>query len=244
MAQAKKMFPIGTLVELTQPPFCSWNPWKKHDLGVVTGHNCGTDVVLEGDTLNSVDAERVRRVDYTDVYRMTNMRDEKVAGCLLENLPGERIVFIHDGHGSSDYRIAYLDRPMRRVPHYCHAGWLTELLAAGVIELVADEEPQVFNSVLEAPRGMVLYYNIKFASAQKGIVYPYIVRTVHSVWLYDKARGRWVNKPWDSIPTECPWVLDVQRVWSKVEAEMVEAFEYPRLPAVVEQFQQEILHNA
>lgn len=239
----RKLPAIGSLVEVIKAPYASTNPWKRWDLAVVTGHKADTDVILDDDQRNSVDSERVQVVAYDDVYRLTDVRNEEVAGCLLENLPGQRIVFL-PSQSSHDFRIAYLDRPMRRVPHYCHKGWLGELLAAGVIELVVPDEPQVFNSVLEAPRGMVLAYHIKFADAQKGIVYPYVIRTVHSVWLYEKAAGRWVNMPWDRIPTECPWVLDVQRAWSKVEAELVEAFEYPRLPAVVELFQQEILHNA
>ena len=107
------------------------------------------------------------------------------------------------------------------------------------------EEPQTGNSVLDFPRCTVLAYHLQGEREAAGVVYPYVVRTLHSVWLWDKHKGRWVNVAWERIPYECPWVLDIGRAWSKeVFVELVEAFEYPRLPAVVEQLQQEILHNA
>lgn len=235
----KELPAIGTAIEVIKhDSFLSTRtPWLTGKRGIVTAHKGDRDVIIDGHHW-SVDIDRIKELEGGDLYRMTGVINIDVAGTLHEVQQGGRLLHVKNCHGE---HFLYLDTKQSG-PHYVDEEWIRDLLAAGVIESL--DKPQVFNGVLEAPRGMVLAYHIKFADAQKGIVYPYVIRTVHSVWLYDKAAGRWVNMPWDRIPTECPWVLDVQRAWSKVEAELVEAFEYPRLPAVVEQFQQEILHNA
>lgn len=249
LTQAQKlrdMFPIGSVVCITKNSTWKHNAsgaWRKHDAGMVTGYNGNRDVILNGDQRNSVDMDRVSALRVLGVYEMTDVRDEKVAGCLLELVPGERFALCHEG------RIVYL-RPNKRQdsPHYTELGptrfggktWIRELLDAGVIVHESQvEKPLTVNSMRDVPHGMVVQYLLD-GQTHPGIVYPYVFRSRVGVWAYKAHTERWHYIPWSNIAEDHPWMLDIQQHWDAANAVLAEAFEYPRLPASCEQYQKEL----
>lgn len=225
---------IGDAVELIADPFYSKNPFKKGMRGIVTGHKRPvrevTDVVINGDTTNSVDVTRVVGLG-SRIYRMTNRRDveqERVAGCLLDNLkPGDLFVVyacdLTGRHANQGICLRYLTKPQSGL-HYCDEQWVKDLLACGAIEdylnPLAHEEPQRFNSAYDAPLGMVLKYMLDGKKAQ-GAVYPYVVRTYSGMWGWNKQR--WVRIKPEHLGQ---WLKDIQAAWT-APAWFEEAFTYP-----------------
>lgn len=225
---------IGDAVELIADPFYSKNPFKKGMRGIVTGHKRPvreiTDVVINGDTTNSVDVTRVVGLG-SRIYRMTNRRDveqERVAGCLLDNLkPGDLFVVyacdLTGRHANQGICLRYLTKPQSGL-HYCDEQWVKDLLECGAIEdylnPLAHEEPQRFNSAYDAPLGMVLKYMLDGKKAQ-GAVYPYIVRTYSGMWGWNKQR--WVRIQPAHLGQ---WLKDIQAAWT-APAWFEEAFTYP-----------------
>lgn len=227
---------IGDAVELTGNPYYSKNPYKKGMRGIVTGYKRPqgkiTDVILNGDSDNSVDISRVAGLG-NRLYRMTNKRgaeQERVAGCLLDSLkPGDAFVVyacdLTGRHANQGICLRYLTAPQRGL-HYCDDDWIAELLECGAIEdyynPLADEKPQTFNNATTAPIGMVLRYTLNGRPAD-GAVYPYVVRTWLGIWGWYRQTGEWVLiKP----EHQGPWLRDVQAAWS-VPACFEEAFTYP-----------------
>lgn len=225
---------IGDAVELIADPFYSKNPFKKGMRGIVTGHKrpvrAVTDVVINGDTTNSVDVTRVVGLG-SRIYRMTNRRDveqERVAGCLLDKLkPGDLFVVyacdLTGRHANQGICLRYLTKPQSGL-HYCDEQWVKDLLACGAIEdylnPLAHEEPQRFNSAYDAPLGMVLKYMLDGKKAQ-GAVYPYVVRTYSGMWGWNKQR--WVRIKPEHLGQ---WLKDIQAAWT-APAWFEEAFTYP-----------------
>lgn len=225
---------IGDAVELIADPFYSKNPFKKGMRGIVTGYKRPvreiTDVVINGDETNSVDVSRVVGLG-SRIYRLTNRRGPEqyeVAGCLLDDLaPGDLFVFyacdLSGRHAGQGYCLRYLNRKQTGL-HYTDEQWVKDLLACGAIEdylnPLAHEEPQRFNSVYDAPIGMVLKYMLDGHKAQ-GAVYPYVVRTWGGIWGWNKLR-------WVLIKPEHhgQWLRDIQAAWT-APAFFEEAFTYP-----------------
>jgi len=195
--------------------------WHAGKRGVVTGQVHGGDVYIDGDSW-SVSTDRLKVIGGT-VYQMTDVRDENAAGTLLELQPGER--FVVDVSGV-DAVLLYLDRDQRN-PHYTDKNdvWVNELLRAGVIRVMGDnpvhDVPHTYNSVYDAPIGMVVSYVLN-GEPNKGAIYPFIVRTWSGVWGCTK-KGNWIHIP---EKHDGPWLEDVQAAWS-CPAYFEEAFVYP-----------------
>lgn len=192
----------------------------------VTGHHPGGDVYLDNNGW-SVSPLRLEKLGFA-LYSVTQAMTEELGGTLATLAPGERFV-ISDERGSKySHVLTYLDSEQDH-PHYTdrNGEWISRLLEAGaIVKGVYEEEPQEFNSIFDAPVGMVLRYTVEGELAE-GAVYPYVMRTGLGLWVYMSTDKNWRFIPRDALgANEVPYMHNLQGCWS-IPVCWQEAFVYP-----------------
>lgn len=241
-----KQFPINSIVRITESIRFTSRKFREscRDFNVVgslhqvTGHHpSGADVYLDGGTW-SVSVNRIEAVPDAELYFLSSVRDEDLAGTLIDvNLPGDRIVVLKNG-SSGHYSdvVKYLDR-VQNADHYtdCNGQWIRELLEAGVLLRPGEEEPALaadipaeYNSVLDVPPGGVVEYVVDDILAA-GAMYPYLFRCLIGVFGYDRRAKAWVPVTVQG-PAAGRYLTDVQDCWT-FPACFRESYDYPALPA-------------
>ncbi len=258
-----KAFPLYSIVRVTK----SLNPMKGGYLGhspfkdrgtfhVVTGYHNSGDLILDNTPMHSVSPLRVTVVD-ASIYAITDKMTEDLGGTLGTLPPGERFAVIYGTEpGQYSAVIKYLDRKTPQ-PHYTDSRgkWINKLLKAGAIvkgslvPAIPEDEPQEFNSVFDAPLGMVLAYKVKGEMAA-GAVYPYIMRSRRGLWVYSPITapsalyGGWDFLNVYKITREAmPYIYDLQNEWP-CKAAFVEVFEYPEQAGGLDSFRNELIEES
>lgn len=190
----------------------------------VTGHHYAGDVYLDNHGWG-VSPERLEKLGFA-LYSVTPEMTEELGGTLASLAPGERFVLSDYKQGQYSHVLTYLDREQDH-PHYTDRNgvWISQLLQAGaIVKGVYEEEPQEFNSIFDAPVGMVLRYTVEGEIAA-GAAYPYVMRTGLGVWVYDTTYWRFI--PRDALGVnEVPYMHNLQGCWT-ISVCWQEAFEYP-----------------
>lgn len=259
-----KAFPLYSVVTITvnlnpMKGGYLWNsPFKdKGTFHVVTGYNNGGDLVLDNTPLHSVNPARVKLVD-ASIYAITDKMTEDLGGTLGTLAPGERFAVIYGtDRGQYSAVVHYLDRQNKH-PHYTDSRgtWINKLLKAGAIvkgTLVPvipenDDEPEQFNSIFDAPIGMVLAYYVEGAAAV-GAVYQYYMRSNRDVWVYAPGSARVASfGGWDFISEgrinrdAFPYWYDLQGQWQKSVA-FTEVFDYPAQAGGLDNLRNELIEE-
>lgn len=123
------------------------------------------------------------------------------------------------------------------------------IVKGSLVPAIPEDEPQEFNSVFDAPLGMVLQYTVKGEQAE-GAMYPYIMRSSRGLWVYSpgKARvetcGGW-DFLWSGDITQetMPYIYDLQNEWP-CKAAFVEAFEYPEQAGGLDKLRNELIKES
>lgn len=190
----------------------------------VTGHHYAGDVYLDNNGW-SVNPGRLEKLGFA-LYSVTPAMTEELGGTLASLSPGERFVLSDDNQGQYSHVLTYLDREQNHA-HYSdrNGKWISRLLEAGaIVKGVYEEKPQEFNSVFDAPVGMVLRYTVEGELAE-GAAYPYVMRTGLGLWVYDVTYWRFI--PRDALGVnEVPYMHNLQGCWS-IPVFWQEAFDYP-----------------
>lgn len=241
-----KAFPLYSIVTITANlnPLKGgylWNsPFKdKGTFHVVTGYHNSGDLILDNTPMHSVDPRRVALVD-ASIYAIAANMTEDLGGTLGKLPVGERFAVIYGTEcGQYSAVIKYLDRKTPH-PHYTDSRgkWINKLLKAGAIvkgtlvPAIPEIKPEEFNSIFDAPIGMVLAYYVEGAAAV-GAVYQYYMRSNRGVWVYAPGAARVASfGGWDFITEErinreaYPYWYDLQGQW-KADVAFTEVFDYP-----------------
>lgn len=235
-----KAFPLYSIVEITTPlnPLKGWYLWHSpfKDTGViaqVTGYHGSGDLVLNGNQEHSVSPNRVTLLN-AELYSITDKMTEDLGGTLSTMAPGERFIVVKDkARRSYSDVIKYLDRAQDHL-HYTGGKWIDSLIRQGAIVkgLYSQEViPEEFNSVFDAPIGMVLAYMVKGELAV-GAMYPYLMRSNRGVWVYCSGSEPTICGKWRFLTAgktreeNMPYLHDLQRCWQN-KAAFVEVFDYP-----------------
>lgn len=190
----------------------------------VTGHHYAGDVYLDNNGW-SVNPERLEKLGFA-LYSITPKMTEELGGVLASLEPGERFVLSDDNKGQYSHVLTYLDREQNHA-HYAdrNGKWISKLLQAGaIVKGVYEEEPQEFNSVFDAPVGMVLRYTVEGELAA-GAHYPYVMNTGLGLWVYDVTYWRFIPRAALGVG-DVPYMHNLQVCWS-IPVCWQEAFEYP-----------------
>lgn len=114
---------------------------------------------------------------------------------------------------------------------------------------IPEDEPQEFNSVFDAPLGMVLAYKVK-GEVAVGAVYPYMMRSTRGLWVYapgterSELYGGWELLPYSKITREAmPYIYDIQNTWS-CKAAFVEVFDYPEQVGGLDKLRNELIEES
>lgn len=241
-----KAFPLYSIVTITANlnPMKGgylWNsPFKdKGTFHVVTGYHNSGDLILDNTPAHSVDPSRVALVD-ASIYAIAANMTEELGGTLGKLPVGERFAVIYGTEpGQYSAVIQYLDRKTPH-PHYTDSRgkWINKLLKAGAIvkgtlvPVIPEIKPEQFNSIFDAPIGMVLAYHVEGELAA-GAVYPYYMRSERGVWVYNPGGAKTtLFGGWDFITGEritreaYPYWYDLQGQW-KADVAFTEVFDYP-----------------
>lgn len=261
-----KAFPLYSIVRVTKSlnPMKGgylWNsPFKdRGTFHVVTGYHNSGDLILDNTPMHSVSLLRVEVVD-ASIYAVTDKMTEDLGGTLGTLPPGERFAVIYGTEpGQYSAVIKYLDRKTPH-PHYTDSRgkWIHKLLKAGAIvkgslvPAIPEDEPQEFNSVFDAPLGMVLAYKVKGEMAE-GAMYPYLMRSSRGLWVYapnspkttrSETFGGWDYLRSGNITREAmPYIYDLQNAWD-CKAAFVEVFEYPEQAGGLDKRRNELIEES
>lgn len=190
----------------------------------VTGHHPGGDVYLDNHGWG-VSPLRLEKLGFA-MYSVTPEITEELGGTLASLSPGERFVLSDDNQGQYSHVLTYLDRVQNHAHYSDRDGkWISRLLKAGaIVKGVYEEKPQEFNSVFDAPLGMVLRYTVEGELAA-GAAFPYLMRTDMGVWAFNGSE--WVFISRDSLSAaEKPYMFDLQGCWA-LPVCWQESFVYP-----------------
>lgn len=223
---------------------------------VVTGYQHAGDLILDNNPAYSVSPLRVSLVDasiYAITDKMTEdlggMLGKLPVGERFAVIYGTEC-------GQYSAVIQCLDRKTQRTYYTDSRGeWINELLKAGAIVKGTlapgiplrwyvrqpngvdagplfpvitgnDDKPEQFNSVFDAPVGMVLRYTVEGETAV-GAVHPYVMRTGLGLWVYGGKDKNWRFIPLDSLGvSDVPYMHNLQGCWA-IPVCWQEAFEYP-----------------
>src|SRR5699024_2788099 len=127
----------------------------------VTGHHYAGDVYLDNNGW-SVNPERLEKLGFA-LYSVTPEMTEELGGTLASLAPGERCELSDERRSNDSHGLTHLDREQKHA-HYTdrNGEWISRLRKAGaIVKGVYEEKPQEFNSVFDAPLGMVLRYTVE-----------------------------------------------------------------------------------
>ena len=126
------------------------------------------------------------------------------------------------------------------------------IVKGSLVPAIPEDEPQEFNSVFDAPLGMVLAYKVKGEMAV-GAVYPYFMRSSRGLWVYapfsqktarSETFGGWDFLRPSKITREAmPYIYDLQNAWS-CKAAFVEVFEYPEQAGGLDNLRNELIEES
>lgn len=224
--------PIGSIVRIAKPIKFQDASLRKlckpfsvvGTVHEVTGHHPGGDVYLDNNGW-SVSPSRLEKLGFA-LYSVTPEMTEELGGTLASLSPGERFVLSDDNQGQYSHVLTYLDREQNHAHYSDRNGvWISRLLKAGaIVKGVYEEKPQEFNSVFDAPLGMVLRYTVEGELAA-GAAYPYLMRTDRGVWAFDGTKWVFISRNRLSA-AEKPYMFDLQGCWA-LPVCWQESFVYP-----------------
>ena len=190
----------------------------------VTGHHPGGDVYLDNSGW-SVSPLRLEKLGFA-LYSVTPDITEELGGMLASLSPGERFVLSDDNQGQYSHVLTYLDREQNHAHYSDRDGkWIRRLLEAGaIVKGVYEEKPQEFNSVFDAPLGMVLRYTVEGELAA-GAAFPYMMRTDMGVWAFNGEEWVFISRG-NLSAADKPYMFDLQGCWA-LPVCWQESFVYP-----------------
>lgn len=134
-----------------------------------------------------------------DVFRMTEVRNEDIAGTLLELCPGERFRL----EKGQSWTLVYLDIKQDH-PHYTdrNGHWINQLLDAGIIEQVKPALARQFGPVPvdEWSYNSTTFSELVFGEVARVIgdspAFPYVRKADTATWFYVSNQVRHVVRGW------------------------------------------------